>query len=69
MIIWSEPALTPLIRENQKIYTEFMDRKFVENLVEHVLDPLDQFYFRSQFIGFDSLPERNDPERPLIFAS
>src|SRR5574341_828879 len=61
--------LTPLIRENQKIYSEFLDPEFAVSLVKNVLDPLDQCYFRSEFIGFDPYPERTNPERPLIFAS
>jgi hypothetical protein len=61
--------LNALVRENQKIFTQIMDREFAVNLVKYVLDPLDQCYFRSQFIGFDPLPERNNPERPLIFVS
>jgi 1-acyl-sn-glycerol-3-phosphate acyltransferase len=69
MIDWSEPTLTPLIRENQKIYTEFLNTRFAEHLVKYVLEPLDQCYFRSEFVGFDPLPERNNPKRPLIFAS
>jgi 1-acyl-sn-glycerol-3-phosphate acyltransferase len=69
MIDWSEPTLTSHIRENQKIYTEFLDLRFAENLVKHVLDPLDQCYFRSEFVGFEPFPERNHSKRPLIFAS
>jgi 1-acyl-sn-glycerol-3-phosphate acyltransferase len=68
MITFSEPELTPRIRENQKIYTEYLDREFATALTKHVLDPLDQYYFRSEFVGFDSFPQRNHPERPLIFA-
>jgi hypothetical protein len=69
MITLSETHLTPAIRENQKIYMEFVDREFAVNLVKNVLGPLDQCYFRSEFIGFNPLPERNHPARPLIFAS
>ncbi|MDZ7359689.1 MAG: hypothetical protein ONB46_03025 [candidate division KSB1 bacterium] len=69
MITFSEPELTPQIKENQKIYTEFMDRDFVMALIKHVLDPLNQYYFRSEFVGFEPFPQRNHPERPLIFAS
>jgi hypothetical protein len=39
------------------------------NLVKNVLGPLDQCYFRSAFVGFEPFPERNHPDRPLIFAS
>lgn len=69
MITFTEPELTPQLKANQKIYTEFMERDFAAELIKHVLAPLDQYYFRSQFIGFESFPERNHPERPLIFAS
>ncbi len=69
MIIFAEPELTPEIKANQKIYTEFLQRDFAVELVKHVLEPLDRYYFRSRFIGFDAFPERNNPERPLIFAS
>lgn len=69
MITFVDTAVTPLIRENQKIYTEFFDREFATNLVKDVLNPLDQCYFRSEFIGFEPFPERNHSARPLIFAS
>lgn len=69
MITFSDTALTPLIRENQKICAEFLDREFAVNLVKDVLNPLDQCYFRSEFIGFEPFPERHHPDRPLIFAS
>jgi len=68
MITFTEPELTPPLSANQKIYTEFMDLDFVVELIKRVLEPLDQYYFRSQFIGFENFPQRNDPERPLIFA-
>lgn len=68
MITFSDTALTPLIRENQKICTEFLDREFAVNLVKDILNPLDQCYFRSEFVGFEPFPERNHPDRPLIFA-
>src|SRR5574341_2372150 len=59
MITFSEPEQTALIKENQKIYVEFMDREFVAYLIKHVLAPLDQFCLRSQFIGFDPFPQRH----------
>ena len=68
MITFSEPELTPLLKANQKIYTEYMDRDFATAFAKHVIAPLDQYYFRSEFVGFDSFPQRHNPERPLIFA-
>ncbi len=57
------------IEANKKIYTEHFDPEFTEDLVSHVLSLIDRFYFRSKFIGFDNLPERNNPDRPLIYAA
>lgn len=56
-------------RENEIVYNEFLDQAFTISLAKNVLDNLDRCYFRSEFIGFDKFPERNNPERPLIFAS
>ncbi len=68
-IALTETEVNALVRANQKIVTQLTDRAFAVNLVKQVLDPLDQCYFRSEFIGFDPFPERNNPDRPLIFAS
>ena len=57
------------IRKNQKIYTEYFDSAFTEDLVKHVLGLLDECYFRSELIGFEQMPERIHPDRPLIYAS
>lgn len=68
-IALTETEVNALVRANQKTVTQLADRAFAVNLVKQVLDPLDQCYFRSEFIGFDPFPERNNPDRPLIFAS
>lgn len=68
-IALTETEVNALVRANQKTVTQLTDRAFAVNLVKQVLDPLDQCYFRSEFIGFDPFPERNNPDRPLIFAS
>lgn len=57
------------IEKNKTIFTEHFDDEFSRSLVESVLVPLDEVYFRSRFIGFDELPPRNNPEHPLIYAS
>jgi 1-acyl-sn-glycerol-3-phosphate acyltransferase len=69
MIILTEQGITPEIKANQKIYTEHLEEDFPKYLVQNILDPIDKHYFRSRFIGFDSMPERNNPDLPLIFAS
>lgn len=57
------------LKENQHIYEQYFDLGFVVNLLENVYPILNEVYFRAKFIGFDELPERNQPEHPLIFAS
>lgn len=69
MIHLTEYGLTPKIQKNQKIYDEFLEEEFPEYLVKNALGPINDLYFRSRFIGFDPMPERNNPDHPLIFAS
>jgi len=69
MIVLTETGLTPRIKENQKIYDEYFDEEYPAQLVKYVLDPIDKFYFRSRFIGFEAMPQRNNPDHPLIWAS
>jgi 1-acyl-sn-glycerol-3-phosphate acyltransferase len=69
MITLTKQGMTPEIKANQKIYSEHLEDDFPKYLVQNILDPIDKFYFRSRFIGFDPMPERNNPDHPLIFAS
>jgi len=69
MIHLTEYGLTPKIQKNQKIYDEFLEEEFPRYLVKNALGPINDLYFRSRFVGFDNMPERNNPEHPLIFAS
>ncbi|MEZ4774900.1 MAG: 1-acyl-sn-glycerol-3-phosphate acyltransferase [Bacteroidia bacterium] len=55
------------IEENKKIYHEHFDPQFLECICREVIQLLD-LYFRPVFVGFDELPERNNPDRPLIYA-
>ncbi|MDH3709092.1 MAG: 1-acyl-sn-glycerol-3-phosphate acyltransferase [Cyclobacteriaceae bacterium] len=57
------------IAENQKIFEEYFDPQYAQSLVKNVVAPINERYFKCQFIGFESLPERNNPERPLIYVS
>ncbi|MCB1158226.1 MAG: 1-acyl-sn-glycerol-3-phosphate acyltransferase [Leptospiraceae bacterium] len=57
------------LKDNQKIYEEYFDKDFTKSLIENVVAPLNDYYFRTRMIGFDTLPERNNPDRPLIFIS
>ncbi len=57
-----------LVEVNKTIYNEFFDPDFTISLLRSVLEVLDDGYFRSRFIGFEELPRRNNPDRPLIYA-
>ncbi|QDA61370.1 lysophospholipid acyltransferase family protein [Hymenobacter jejuensis] len=63
------PALPPAIRDNQHIYSDYFDEEFARSLDENILQMLDRIWFRSKLVGFEDFPQRNNPERPLIFAS
>ena len=41
---------------------------YSESLIKNVIDPINNRYFKCEFIGFDKLPQRNNPQRPLIYA-
>ncbi|GAA4013087.1 hypothetical protein GCM10022408_27500 [Hymenobacter fastidiosus] len=63
------PVPPPEVRANQHIYSDYFDEEFVWQLDKHVLQLLDRVWFRSELVGFDDYPQRNNPDRPLIFAS
>ncbi len=58
---------TEEIKEYQHIYYEDFDQGFTQGLFE-ILKPISDSWFRSEFIGFENYPKRNNPERPLIFV-
>lgn len=57
------------IEENFKIFTEHFDVGYAVSITQKVLNSINKYYFRVEFIGFDEFPERNNPHHPLIFAS
>ncbi|GAA4384286.1 hypothetical protein [Hymenobacter koreensis] len=64
------PPPSAAIQANQHIYDDFFDEEFVRTLDENVLQLLDRVWFRSELVGFlENFPQRNNPERPLIFCS
>ena len=65
----SDAELEARIEANKKIYTEHFDPLYVEALVENLFETIDETWFRSRFIGFDAMPERNNPDVQLILAS
>ncbi len=62
------PTLTDEIRKNRKEISKLFNKDFAMALMSELLDKLDEDYFRTEFIGFDGTPERNNPERPLIYV-
>ncbi|MCB1143751.1 MAG: hypothetical protein H7A24_06365 [Leptospiraceae bacterium] len=49
---------------------QYKDYEYTRSAIHNVTKFIDQFYFRSKFVGLEkALPERVHPDRPLIFAS
>ena len=65
----SEAKLQQLVDENKGIYSEFFDPEYLKSIILNICNIFDKYYFRVRFIGFDERLERNNPERPLIYAS
>ncbi|WP_157541649.1 lysophospholipid acyltransferase family protein [Hymenobacter aerophilus] len=59
----------PAVVANQYIYADYFDEQFVETLDRNIMQLLDRVWFRSELVGFDDYPQRNRPDRPLLFAS
>lgn len=59
--------LLAAIEANKHILTSHFDQKFMQALNEEIIPLLDH-YFRPELIGFDKMPERDNQERPLIYA-
>ena len=59
----------PAIAANQHIYDDYFREEFTQTLDENILQLLDRVWFRSELVGFEDFPQRNNPDRPLIFAS
>ncbi len=56
------------IDANKYVYNHF-DSNFVRQINNSILSIIADVYFRPVFIGFDEMPERNNPDRPVILAS
>jgi 1-acyl-sn-glycerol-3-phosphate acyltransferase len=64
-----QPQVPAEVENNKYVYTRYFDLEYTRLLVENIIEPMDKAYYRSEFIGFDELPKRNNPDRPLIFIS
>lgn len=65
----SPEQISERVKKNYHIYHEYFDMEYVLSLEENLFDIVNDNYFRAQFVGFEDYPERNDPDRPLIFIS
>ena len=61
--------ITADLTENQKIYDEYVNTEYTKGIIDKVIAPIDKVWFRSKLIGWENIPERNNPGRPLIFAT
>ena len=68
-MIKRKPISAEQIEQNKFIYTEHFLPDYADLIATTLLKRIDRYYFRSEFIGFEDYPQRNNPERPLIFIS
>jgi 1-acyl-sn-glycerol-3-phosphate acyltransferase len=57
------------IEANREIYTRGFSKKYFETFCEYILNPIRKVWYRAEFVGFDTLAERNNPNAPLIYAT
>lgn len=57
------------IEKNKWIYDRYYDEDMAKLLVQKVMPILKDIYFRPAMIGFEDMPERNNPKHPIIFIS
>jgi len=55
------------LEENKKIFESHFDAEYVKHLNHEIVDMLN-WYFRPVFVGFEEMPQRNNPDHPLILA-
>lgn len=59
--------LLAAIDANKHILNSHFNREYMRALNEEIIPLLDH-YFRPELIGFEEMPERRNPERPVILA-
>ncbi|WP_052432193.1 lysophospholipid acyltransferase family protein [Flammeovirga pacifica] len=57
------------IKENAHILDDHFDMGYAYSISKLLIQFINDGYFRIKFIGFDELPQRNNPDAPLIYAS
>jgi hypothetical protein len=71
MDIQENNTLTPEIKENMYVLDHLFNIDYGKAFSKDVISLIDKVYFRSEMVGFEEsgYPQRNNPDRPLIFAS
>lgn len=57
------------IEENKKVLNRYFDPGYSASFIKNVIGPINHHYFKCEFVGFDQLPQRNNPKRPLLYVS
>lgn len=57
------------IEANREAYTRGFSKNYLETFCEYILNPIRKVWYRAEFVGFDTLPARNNPSSPLIYAT
>jgi 1-acyl-sn-glycerol-3-phosphate acyltransferase len=65
----SPAELEAAILANESVLYDLKDEAFTKSLERNIFDDLNATYFRAKFIGFEEFPQRNNPDKPLIFLS
>ena len=63
----TDAELQAAVIANGKVLTEHFDPNFSISLEKNLFDSFNAHYFRSRFIGFDEIPKRNNPDKPMIY--
>mgnify|MGYP003316967842 CR=1 FL=1 len=56
------------ILKNEENFNKYFSINYSNKFVESILSHIRNVWFRAKFIGFDTFPNRSNPEAPLIFA-
>ena len=57
------------LKIKQMILNQYFDPGYGKSLVRNVVGPINDHYFKCEFVGFDQLPKRNNPKVPLVYVS
>ena len=56
------------IKDNEKAYDCNYSKDYLRSFYKYLLRPIRKVWYRASFIGFENLPQRNNPDSPLIYV-